>query len=101
MTDQAEQIREILSKRMALVDAAAQLNAAQLQNTQQLSGNQIDLMRCADGVRDQAGSDQLRNELAEAEARDALLKTKMSECDERLQALQQEISALDRKLESL
>lgn len=101
MTDQVEQIQEILTERMALVGKATQLNAEQLHNTQQLSGNQFDLLRCADGLRGQPGSEQLRDELSLAEARDAALNTKIIECDGKLRALEEKIAALDRKLEAI
>ncbi len=101
MTDQTESIQEIFERRMVLVGEMSRLNAEQLLNTQKLSGNQIDLLRCADGVRDNGGDGGLRDELAEAEARDALLKSKIADCDDRLQALEEQVAALDRKLEKL
>ncbi len=86
---------------MALVSEISRLNAEQLLNTQKLSGNQIDLLRCADVLRDEPASGPFRDELAQAEARDASLKSKMADCADKLQALEDQVAALDRKLETL
>ena len=101
MTDQAAAIQDIFARRMALVGEISQLNAEQLHNSQQLSGNQIDLMRCSDRLQDQAGSAQLRDELDAAEAHAVLLQSKIADCDNRIRMLEAEIAALDRQLEDL
>ena len=101
MTDQTRAIQEIFYKRITLVGEISSLNAEQLQITQQLSGNQFDILRCQDGLSDRNPSQQLRSELAEAEAREADLQNQIDECNERLQALENEIAALDRLLADL
>lgn len=101
MTDRVEQIQEIFAKRIVLVAEISRLNAEQLQNTQKLSGNQIDLLRCTDALNTEADNDQLRGELAQAESRDALLRTRICDCDDSIRALEEQVAELDRKLEAI
>ena len=81
---------------MMLVSEISKLNAEQLRNTQMMSGNQIELMRCADGSDDEA-----KSELADAQAREAQLRDKITECEDKLKALEDEVAAIDSKLASL
>jgi peptidoglycan hydrolase CwlO-like protein len=99
MSDQANHIQEIFVKRLALVGELSQLNAEQLRNTQKLSGNQIDLLRCQDQLEDGEPSDDLRAELAEAEAHIERLQIKINACNEQIQIREEKLAALDRKLE--
>ncbi len=93
MTDEAETLHQIMTQRMSLVSEISKLNAEQLRNTQMMSGNQIELMRCAENPDDQAQS-----EFADAKARDAQLRDKMTKCNDKLRALEDEVAAIDRKL---
>ena len=97
-------MQEILAARIALVGEISQLNAVQLQNTQKFSGNQIDLLRCAAQAEREPGSEpnaNLEQELAEANDREAELKSQISDCENQIQCLEREIDALDRELEEL
>lgn len=101
MNETSENIREVFEKRMSLVGEISRLNAEQLLNTQKLSGNQVDLMRCTDAVRAEAASGQLHQELAAAKDRDALLKSRIADCEDKIRVLEEQVAALDRKLETL
>lgn len=87
--------------RITIVSEISQLNAEQLLNTKKLSGNQIDLLRCRDQLEEHGQTDELRTELAEAEARNEQLQTKIDACNDQMQTLEEKLAALDRKLEEL
>ena len=104
MTDEQKRVQELFAKRIALVGEISRLNSVQLQNTQQFSGNQIDLLRCTTRAASEPATEEhaaLEQELTEASARDAALKAKISECTDRIQCLEGELDALDRELEEL
>lgn len=96
MTDDPDALHQIMTQRMSLVGEISKLNAEQLRNTQMMSGNQIELMRCAENAGDQAQS-----ELADAKVRDAQLRGKIAECEDKLRMLEDEVAAIDRKLATL
>ncbi len=89
-------LHQIMTKRMMLVGEISKLNAEQLRNTQRMSGNQIELMRCA-----QKPDDRARSELANAKGLDAQLRDKITECEDRLKALEDEVAEIDNKLATL
>ena len=93
MADASESLHQIMIRRMSLVGEIAKLNAEQLRNTQMMSGNQIELMRCANGI-----DEQTRSELADAKIRDARLRSEMTECEDKLKVLEDAIAAIDRQL---
>lgn len=101
MNDQPTKMQEIFMKRLALVSDLSQLNAEQLLNSQKLSGNQIDLQRCQNQLEELGLSDELRAELAEAEARNERLQAEITACNEKMQTLEDEVAALDRELEDI
>ncbi len=96
MADDPVALHQIMTKRMTLVGEISKLNAEQLRNTQMMSGNQIELMRCA-----QTSDDRARSELADAKVRDAQIRDKITECEDRLKALEDEVAELDKKLAKL
>ena len=96
MPDDPDGLHEIMAQRMVLVGEIAKLNAEQLRNTQMVSGNQIELMRCA-----QSADEETRSELAEAKVRDAQLRDKITQCESKLKTLEEEIAAIDSKLATL
>lgn len=100
MTDRHDIFGEIFAERMKLVQETARLNSEQLLNAQQLSGNQVELMRCKDAMTDGIATAETRAELAAAEDRDAELRSRIDECNRRLSDLEERIAALDRKLEA-
>ena len=85
-----------MERRIAIVHEITTLNAEQLRNTQMISRNQVELMRCAENAGEQAQA-----ELDEARLRDEQLRAKMRACEERLKDLEGEIVALDNKLAGL
>lgn len=99
MSHRANPMQEIFMMRVAIVGEISQLNAEQLLNTQKHSGNQIDLLRCQDQLEEHGQSDELRTELAEAEARNERLQIKIGACNDKMQILEEKLAALDRKLE--
>ncbi len=100
MTDRGDNLGEILAERMELVQEAARLNSEQLLNAQQLSGNQVELLRCNDAMTDGTATAETRAELSVAENRDAELRSRIDECDRRLKDLEDRIAVLDRKLQA-
>ncbi len=100
MRDRGDLLGEILAERMALVQEAVRLNSAQLLNAQQLSGNQVELLRCNDAMTDGTATAETQAELAAAEDRDAELRSRIDECDRKLKDLEDRIAVLDRKLEA-
>lgn len=96
MADKSAALNQIMTQRMSLVGEIAKLNAEQLRHTQMISGNQIELMRCAESA-----SEQAQSELADAKVRDAQLRDKMTECEDKLKVLEDEVAAIDRKLATL
>ncbi len=96
MTDEAETLHQIMTQRMSLVSEISKLNAEQLRNTQMMSGNQIELMRCAE-----SDSDEAQSHHADAKARDELLRGKITECEDKLKVLEDEVASIDRKLAAL
>ncbi len=89
-------LHQIMTKRMMLVGEISKLNAEQLRTTQMMSGNQIELMRCA-----QNSDEQARSDLANAKVLDAQLRDKIIECQDRLKALENEVAEIDNKLAML
>lgn len=98
MTNQTSSIQQVFERRILIVNEISQLNAEHLRITQKLSGNQFDIMRCRETVNDTASCKQAIEELKEAEARDHLLKSQITECDDKLQTLEAELTMLDRQL---
>ena len=96
MAEKSETLNQIMEQRIAIVNEIIALNAEQLRNTQMISGNQVELMRCEENSGEQAQS-----ELAEARLRDDQLRAKMRACEDRLKDLEGEIVALDDKLAGL
>ncbi len=96
MNDDPDALHQFMTRRMMLVGEISKLNAEQLRNTQMMSGNQIDLMRCAENSGDEAQS-----ELAAAQMRDAQLRDKIAACEDRLKALEDEVAVIDGKLAKL
>ena len=96
MPDDPDGLHEIMTQRMMLVGEIAKLNAEQLRNTQMMSGNQIELMRCA-----QSSDKEAQSELADAKVRDAQLRDKITQCENKLKTLEEEIAAIDSRLATL
>ena len=96
MPDDPDGLHEIMTQRMMLVGEIAKLNAEQLRNTQMMSGNQIELMRCA-----QSPNEEAQSELADAKVRDAQLRDKITQCENKLKTLEEEIAAIDSRLATL
>ena len=96
MADDTDALHQIMMQRMMLVGEIAKLNAEQLRNTQMMSGNQIELMRCAENSGEEAQS-----ELANAKLRDAELRDKITQCENKLNALEEKVAAIDSKLATL
>ena len=96
MPDDPDGLHEIMTQRMMLVGEIAKLNAEQLRNTQMMSGNQIELMRCA-----QSSDEEAQSELADAKVRDAQLRDKITQCENKLKTLEDEIAAIDSRLATL
>ena len=96
MPDDPDGLHEIMTQRMMLVGEIAKLNAEQLRNTQMMSGNQIELMRCA-----QSSDEEAQSELADAKVLDAQLRDKITQCENKLKTLEEEIAAIDSRLATL
>lgn len=101
MAENRETIQQLFQKRIAIVGEISALNAKQLQNSQQLLGNGIDLQRCTENLNGQGDTEALREELKKAEAREEHLQNVVAECDDALADLERQVAELDRKLDEL
>ena len=101
MKENQESIREIFEKRISLIADLSALNAQQLQNTQQLSGNELNFQRCTECLEELGESRSLLDELAEIEARERDIRARIADCEIRIGNLEEQVSELDHKLEHL
>lgn len=101
MAENQETIQELFQRRIAIVGEISALNAKQLQNSQMLLGNGIDLQRCAENLDGQDGTEALREEFEKAKAREEHLQNAVAECDRILADLERQVAELDRKLDQL
>ena len=75
----------VLAERMALVTAAATLNARQLRNSQLLGGAEVEILAC-------------RRALAEARERERTLRAEIARGESEQAELERRLAALDREL---
>lgn len=101
MAENQEKIQELFQKRISIVGEISALNARQLQNSQQLLGNGLDLQRCTENLNEQGDTEALREELKQAKAREKHLQNVVAECDDMLADLDRQVAELDRKLNEL
>ncbi len=101
MTDNQEKIQAIFQKRISIVAEISILNAQQLQNSQKLLGNGIDLQRCAERLAEEGESKPLRDELENSKAQEEHLQSVIADCNRKLKKLEERVLELDQRLESL
>lgn len=101
MPENQDRIQELFQKRIAIVGEISELNARQLQNSQQLLGNGIDLQRCTENLNGQGDTEALHDEFKKAKAREEHLQNAVADCDRMLADLERQVTELDRKLDEL
>ena len=101
MAENQEKIQRIFVQRISIVAEISSLNAEQLQNTQQLSGNEMNLQHCIENLDERGESKSLRDELTEIEACGHDIRARIEDCKNRIGDLEQQLSELDQKLQQL
>lgn len=101
MAENRDEIQEIFKRRILLVQEMSALNAEQLHNSQELSGNEFDLQRCTEAMNEQGNTGQLLDEFNGATSREKHIRAMIADCDDKLEALERQVADLDRKLEGL
>lgn len=101
MAENREKIQKLFQKRIALVGKISALNAQQLQNSQMLLGNGIDLQRCSENLTEKGDTEALREEYEQAKTREDHLQNVVADCEDRVADLERQVAELDRKLEEL
>lgn len=101
VAENRDKIQELFQKRISIVGEISALNAQQLQNSQRLLGNGIDLQRCTENMKERGDTEAVREEYEQACAREENLQKVVADCEDRLADLERQVAELDRKLEEL
>lgn len=90
----------LLARRLELVARVSELTAEALRLNQKRAGIEMDLLRLELEIGRSGRSEQLVQDLHEAEGRAAAIMLACTECEERIVAAEDDVAAVDRSLEA-